>query len=236
MTLNRVLVWDGCINVRDLGGLNASNGYKTRWGAVVRSDHPAKLSEDGWSQLYEHGIRTIISLRTHGLVEKDYLDTTPRLAGITNIEAAIEDFTDAEFIKQWVETDLWCTPLYFHDALQRWPERHIAVIRAITQAQPGGVLFHCKRGHDRTGIIALLVLALAGVSPEDIVADYELSVDSVREELLASKNTTTREVILSTLASFDVDNYLLSGGLSQYELNGVRARLIGPTNIITDTP
>ncbi|MFZ1546349.1 MAG: tyrosine-protein phosphatase, partial [Candidatus Nitrotoga sp.] len=165
MTLNRVLNWDGCNNVRDLGGLNVSNGYKTRWGAVVRSDHPAKLTAKGWSQLYEHGIRTIISLRTHGLVEEDYLDTTPRLAGITNIEAAIEDFTDAEFIKQWVETDLWCTPLYFRDALQRWPERHVAVIRAIAQAQPGGVLFHCKRGHDRTGIIALLVLALAGVSP-----------------------------------------------------------------------
>ncbi len=226
MTLNRVLVWDGCNNVRDLGGLNASNGYKTRWSAVVRSDHPAKLTAKGWSQLYEYGIRTIISLRTHGLVEADYLDTTPQLAGITNIEAAIEDFTDAEFIKQWVETDLWCTPLYFRDALQRWPERHVAVIRAIAQAQPGGVLFHCKRGHDRTGIIALLVLALAGVSPEDIIADYELSIDSVREELLAGKNTTTREVILSALASLDIDNYLLKGGLTQTDLKTLRERLI----------
>ena len=87
MTLNRVLDWDGCNNVRDLGGLNASNGYKTRWGAVVRSDHPAKLTAKGWSQLYTHGIRTIISLRTHGLVEEDYLDTTPRLPDITTIEA-----------------------------------------------------------------------------------------------------------------------------------------------------
>lgn len=226
MTLNRVLAWDGCNNVRDLGGLNASNGYKTRWGAVVRSDHPAKLTAKGWSQLYAHGIRTIISLRTHGLVEEDYLDTTPRLPDITNIEAAIEDFTDAEFIKQWVETDLWCTPLYYRDALQRWPERHVAVIRAIAQAQPGGVLFHCKRGHDRTGIIALLLLSLAGVSPDDIVADYELSVDSVREELLAGKNSTTREVILSTLASLNIDNYLHSGGLSQPDLDGIRARLL----------
>ena len=226
MTLNRVLTWDGCNNVRDLGGLNTSDGRKTRWGAVVRSDYPAKLTADGWSQLYEHGIRTIISLRTHGLVEADYLDTTPRLADITSIEAAIEDFTDAEFIKQWVETDLWCTPLYYRDALQRWPERHVAVIRAIAQAQPGGVLFHCKRGHDRTGIITLLLLSLAGVSPDDIVADYELSVDSIREELLASKNTTTHEVILSTLTSLDIDNYLLAGGLSQTDLNTLRERLV----------
>jgi protein-tyrosine phosphatase len=226
MTTNRVLTWDGCNNVRDLGGLNVSDDYKTRWGVVVRSDHPAKLTANGWSQLHAHGIRTIISLRTYGLVEEDYLDTTPRLADITSIELAIEDFTDSEFIKQWVDTGLWSTPLYYRDALQRWPERHIAVIKAIAQAQPGGVLFHCKRGHDRTGIIAILLLALAGVSPEDIVADYELSVDPIREELLAGKHTTTRETILATLASLDVDNYLLAGGLSQADLDGIRERLL----------
>jgi len=226
MTLNRFLTWDGCNNVRDLGGLNASNGYKTRWGAVVRSDHPAKLTAIGWSQLYAHGIRTIISLRTHGLVEKDYLDTTPQMADITTIEVAIEDFTDTEFIKQWVDTGLWSTPLYYRDALKRWPERHVAAIRAIAQAQPGGVLFHCKRGHDRTGIIALLLLALAGVSPDDIVNDYELSIDPEREELLACEHTTTRETILATLASLDIDDYLLAGGLSQTDLDAVRTRLI----------
>ena len=69
MTLDRFLGWDGCSNVRDLGGLNTRDGRQTRWGAVVRSDHPAKLTENGWSELYAHGIRTIISLRTHGLVE-----------------------------------------------------------------------------------------------------------------------------------------------------------------------
>jgi protein-tyrosine phosphatase len=226
MALNRILTWDGCNNVRDLGGLNASNGYITHWGAVVRSDHPAKLTADGWSQLHAHGIRTIISLRTHGLVETDYLDTTPRLADITNIEIAIEDFTDTEFIKQWVDTGLWSTPLYYRDALKRWPERHIAVIRAIAQAQPGGVLFHCKRGHDRTGIIAILLLALAGVSADDIVSDYALSIDPEREELLAGKYATTRETILATLASLDVDNYLLSGGLSQTDLNAIRTRFL----------
>jgi protein tyrosine/serine phosphatase len=226
MTSNRLLTWDGCNNVRDLGGLNTSDGRETRWGAVVRSDHPAKLTANGWSALYAHGIRTIISLRTHGLVEEDYLDTTPRLANITAIDAAIEDFTDAEFVKQWVDTGLWSTPLYYRDALKRWPEQHVAVIRAIAQAQPGGVLFHCKRGHDRTGIITLLLLALVGVSPDDIVADYALSIDPEREEMLAREHTTTRETILATLASLDVDNYLLAGGLSQIDLDSIRTRFL----------
>lgn len=225
MTLNRFLSWDGCNNVRDLGSLNASNGYKTRWGAVVRSDHPSKLTASGWSTLYAHGIRTIISLRTHGLVE-DFFDIAPRPSGITTIEVAIEDFTDSEFIKQSVDTGLWCTPLYYRDALQRWPERHTAAVRAVAQARPGGVLIHCKRGHDRTGIVTLLLLALAGVSPDEIVADYELSVDSEREELLAREHTTTRETILATLASLDIDNYLRAGGLSQTELDTIRTRFL----------
>jgi protein tyrosine/serine phosphatase len=225
MTQNRILTWEGCNNVRDLGGMDTSNGCKTRWGAVVRSDHPARLTSDGWSALHEHGIRTIISLRTHGLVE-DILDTAPRSSDIESLVVEIEDITDKEFREQWASSELWCTPLYYRDALQRWPQRHAAALKAIAQAQPGGVLFHCRRGHDRTGIIALLLLALVGVSPEDIVADYELSLDPEREKLLAGQHTTTRETILATLSSLDVENYLCQGGLTQADLAAIRSRFL----------
>ena len=223
--MNRILTWEGCNNVRDLGGMDASNGCKTRWGAVVRSDHPARLTADGWSVLYEHGIRTIISLHTHGLVE-DIPDIALRPADIETRIVEIEDVTDMEFARQWASSDLWCTPLYYRDALSRWPHRHAAALQAIAQAKPGGVLFHCKRGHDRTGIIALLLLALVGVSAEDIVADYELSIDPEREELLAGQHTTTRETILATLASLDVENYLCEGGLTQADLHTIRSRFL----------
>jgi protein-tyrosine phosphatase len=225
MTLNRQLTWDGCNNVRDLGGLNTSDGCTTRWGAVVRSDHPAKLTTKGWSAVYKHGIRTIISLRTHGLVE-DFPDTAPRPSGIESVVVEIEDVTDMEFARKWASSDLWCTPLYYHDALNRWPQRHASALKAIAQAQPGGVLIHCKRGHDRTGIITLLLLALVGVSPDDIVADYELSIDPERDEFLAREHTTTRETILAVLAVLDVDNYLLAGGMSQVDLNAIRTRFL----------
>lgn len=39
-----ILNWGGCSNVRDLGGLMTREGRTTRRGAVVRSDHPAKIS------------------------------------------------------------------------------------------------------------------------------------------------------------------------------------------------
>jgi len=131
-------------------------------------------------------------------------------------------------VKQWVDSSLWGTPLYYEDALRRWPERHAATLSAVAQAQPGGVLFHCIRGHDRTGIIALLLLALADVTPDDIIADYELSVDPIRDELLIKRQTSSRDVILDTLAKLDIESYLLSGGMSEPDLKALRERLLEP--------
>ena len=223
---NRVLVWEGCANVRDLGGLSTCDGRVTRWGAVVRSDHPAKLTAAGWSALYAYGIRTIISLRTFGKAE-DVLDHAPRPSDLMTVQVETEDITDRAFVQQWVTTDLWCTPLYYKDALRRWPERHAAAISAVARARPGGVLIHCGRGNDRTGILALLLLALAGVLPDDIIADYELSPDPDRERLLAREHSSVREAILSALTGLDIDSYLGLGGVSQDDLAAVRKRLLG---------
>jgi protein-tyrosine phosphatase len=221
----RILVWDGCTNVRDLGGLHTYGGRLTRWRAIVRSDHPAKLTAAGWAVLYAYGIRTILSLRTFGLVE-DEPAITQSYPDLITVQAAIEDATDPEFVQQWASSGLWCTPLYYSDALRRWPERHAAALSAIARAQPGGVLIHCRRGNDRTGIITLLLLALVGVTTDDIVADYELSLDPERDERLAHEHCSVREVILNALAGLDIESYLRLGGLSQDDLAALRQRLL----------
>ena len=226
MTINRILNWEGCNNVRDLGGMKASNGYTTRWGAIVRGDHPARLTTDGWTALYQHGIRTIVSLRTYGFDEKDHPIVVPPQYDIQVVSVEIEDVTNKSFVQKWATTDLWGTPLYWTDALNLWAHRHAAALKAIAQAQPGGVLFHCIRGYDRTGIIAFLVLALAGVSLKDITADYELSVDPVRDQLLAERNTSAYEVLQKTLGGIDLENYLLEGGMTQADIDAIRARFL----------
>jgi protein-tyrosine phosphatase len=223
---NRILPWEGCTNVRDLGGLRTANGGMTRAGAIVRSDTPAKLTAAGWSALHAYGIRTIITLRTHGMQE-DELNITPPYPDLVTVQAAIEDVTDMEFRNKWASSELWCTPLYYHDALRRWPERHAAVISAIAQAQPGGVLIHCVRGTDRTGIIAVLLLALVGVPLDEIIADYELSPDPERDALLAGEHSSVRDAILGALTGLNIDNYLRMGGATQDDLDAVRKRLLG---------
>ncbi len=226
MSTNRILNWQGCNNIRDLGELTASNGSTTRWGAIVRGDQPARLTTKGWDALYKHGIRTIISLRTHGFDEKDHPVVVPPYSDVQVISVEIEDVTNKDFVEKWATSDLWGTPLYWTDALTHWPHRHAAALQAIAQAQPGGVYFHCIRGYDRTGIIAFLTLALAGVSMQDITADYELSVDSVRDQLLAERNTNAYEVLQQTLAGIDLENYLLEGGMTQSDINAIREKLV----------
>jgi hypothetical protein len=222
---NRILTWDGCINVRDLGGLKTANGEVIRRGTFARSDHPNRLTADGWQALYGHGIRTIISLETDGM-EDEAVVLPENYAEIDLAAAAIEDLKDKEFLTTWAATDLWCTPLYYNDAITRWPQRHAAVFKAVAGAQEGGVLIHCKRGHDRTGIISLMLLSLLGVPHEDIAADYLLSVDPERDEILSKRNTTSEEVILNTLEALDMHTYLLDAGLSQTEIETIKARLL----------
>ena len=222
----RILNWDGCKNARDLGGLQTADGRQTRWGAVARSDTPGRLTPAGWSALYAHGIRTIITLGTHGLKE-DELDFTSPYSDLETVRVEIEDVTDKEFVQQWASTELWSTPLYYQDALRRWPERHAAVISAIARVRPGGVLFHCIRGHDRTGIITLLLLTLAGVTPDEIIADYELSRDPEREVILAREHSSVPAALQNALAGLELENYFLAGGASPEDLAAVRQRLLG---------
>jgi hypothetical protein len=70
--------------------------------------------------------------------------------------------------------------------------------------------------------MTILLLASVGVTPDDIVADYELSIDPEREVLLAREHTSTREVIYATLDGLDTDAYLREGGLNR--TSGRRAR------------
>jgi hypothetical protein len=75
------------------------------------------------------------------------------------------------------------------------------------------------------------MLALVGVTPDEMIADYELSFalnpDPYRDELLAREHSSVREALLSALTGLDIDSYLAMGGASQDELAAVRKRLLG---------
>ena len=240
MISDRRLEWDGCFNVRDLGGFQTFDGRRTRWGAVVRADGLDRLTGAGWAALQAHGVRTIIDLRNDDEIRSDL---QPRPKGLTTTHVPLDDIADTEFWEYCWSNDLDGSPLYYRDFLERKPRRCAAAVAAIARAGSGGVVYHCGRGRDRTGLVTLLLLALVGVAPDDIASDYELSTEGVRrldaaleeedqgaviDEILSRKKTTSRALILDLLDSIDVERYLRSGGLEHDEVIAIRERLLEP--------
>jgi hypothetical protein len=68
---------------------------------------------------------------------------------------------------------------------------------------------------------------LLGVTPDEIVADYVLSPDPERDEILVREHTSVREVILKALEGLDMESYLRKGGASADDLAVIRRRLLG---------
>ncbi len=100
---------------------------------------------------------------------------------------------------------------------------------------------HYAGGRDRTGLISILLLAIAQVDHDAIASDYELSQERLEtperaqerikiDELLKHEKTTNRDAIKSLLLSFDVEPYLRDIGLDTNELNGLRERLVAKVN------
>ena len=221
----RILDWEGCFNVRELGGLPTAGGARIRWGALVRSDMPTRLTEIGRRSLIDHGITTIIDVRFHEELRDDG-DRYP--------------FRDEDAVANGP------LPRHIHAPFHVWdedigpePERteayrtavdRSAVVRldvdlnqtgiaaaaaAIADAQPGGVVIHCHAGKDRTGIIVAVILSFLGVPDDEIADDYaltqrtimplieewldEMSQDPAERERLTALAWPSREAMLDAL-------------------------------------
>ncbi|MEU3272788.1 tyrosine-protein phosphatase [Saccharomonospora sp. NPDC006951] len=238
MAADRHLAWEGCFNVRDLGGLPTTSGRLTLRGSIVRGDAPDRLTVRGWESLWADGIRTIIDLRG---AEEGNPDSADRPAGLTTVPIPLDDHGDTEFWTQW-GNGLDCTPLYYRAFIDRFPATVVHVLGTIADATGGGVLVHCAGGRDRTGLVALLLLAVVGCSPETIAADYALSAqrlaplwkqlglgdqDGKIAQLLAARDTTVEHVIHNALSELDVEPFLLDNGLGEARLDSLKARLLG---------
>lgn len=184
----RILAWDGCVNVRDLGGLATEDGDQTRFGRVVRADDIAALSETGWRALAAYGVRTAVDLR----FPQERTPHPPHATEIAIREIPLFGRIDRESSARIDALVLEAGDaaealrLLYVDALEKHAERIVGAMRAIGAAmEDGAVLVHCAIGKDRTGIVSALLLRLARVSVTAVAEDYALSHDNVAE-LVAS--------------------------------------------------
>jgi protein-tyrosine phosphatase len=247
---SRDLVWDGCLNVRELGGHPTADGGETRFGRIVRSDSVSQLNDTGWEALVGHGIRTVIDLRGDHERENDPPRELPvDVQHVPFMEANEREWEEigaeieaAASAAPDIETSTRDVYLIF---LERFNENVAAGVRAVARASEGGVVVHCVGGKDRTGLLTAFILHLAGVSDEEIAADYALSEErllSRHEGWFAAAETEEELERLRRIAQTpagsmigvfrelerrygSVEGYLRSAGVDDEDLDRVRARL-----------
>jgi protein-tyrosine phosphatase len=240
---DRDVTWDGFFNARDLGGLPTRSGARTATGVFFRSGDLGLVTQTGWLAARRAGLRTIVDLRNDDEVARDGPDRrTGPAADLRNVRVALDDVADVDFWSQIREERLDGTPLYMRPFLEHKAGKCVEVLRVLAEAEPGGVLFHCGGGRDRTGVVALLLLALADVEAEAIAEDYTASAAHLTpvfrsmgrpdegpsiERLLGERGTTAREVVLQLLSELSVAEVLLAAGATQRELHALRTRLSG---------
>lgn len=192
--MERWLELEGAVNVRDLGGFATSDGRTTIPRVLLRSDNLQGLTEKDVAQLLgEIGLRTVLDLRTPAEVEGE---------GPGPLIAAGVRHVNLNFIPGWDPRAYDATRVIPHE--KRWDndmshfylgyldEAAAEVVRALhTLAEPdcGTAIVHCAAGKDRTGVLCALALVVAGVSRDDIVADYALTaerIEAIRDRLTDS--------------------------------------------------
>jgi protein-tyrosine phosphatase len=180
-----MLAWDGCLNVRDLGGHPTEDGAVTRFGEIVRADSVRQLTDEGWRALVDYGIRTIVDLRLHEELEADPPSELP-------VDVVHVSLFGRPSRGYWSEIDAVGAAAADETAATRDVYLRLlddnrtnvaAAISAVAQADGGGVLVHCQAGKDRTGLVTALLLRLAGVAHAEIAADYAASAEALSEVL-----------------------------------------------------
>jgi protein-tyrosine phosphatase len=218
---------------------------------VIRSDNVASLTPVGRQAMIDYGVTTVIDLRSEAEVKGSPGPPfsefqSPSLAVAPVLDGGVPAYRHLPLIDD-------ATALLLNEA-PAMPGRYILMLErrqaavgtifdAIASAE-GPVLFHCFAGKDRTGLVAAMMLSLAGVEPEAIGADYaetDAQLAKRYEEWLAQASPGRLEAmrndlrcppewILSTLEHLDqkwrgVEGYLEAAGVDQSAIAQLQTKL-----------
>jgi protein-tyrosine phosphatase len=164
----------GILNLRDMGGYVARDGRKTAKGRFMRSAGLSGSGDEGRAGLVALGVDCVIDLRSTS--ERGFLpDLAEDIPGIHYVHVPMLDYIASNFASHNYHefpssmAELYCS------LLVNSQESFKRVFEVFAESSFKRCLFHCTAGKDRTGVTAMLLLGLAGVDDEEIVADYSLT-------------------------------------------------------------
>lgn len=187
----------GTGNARELGGYTGAGGKKVKRGVFLRTGSLTKITEDDINKLTSvYHLDTVFDLRMDEEVmgEKD-----PEIEGVNNLHLSILDMksmqqsSEDEIVKylgnDWqnadpiemlvaavksgmINYDMYIGFLESQSGKDSY-RKMFEVIKELPEGR--AVLFHCTQGKDRTGLAAMLILAVLGADNETIMRDYMLT-------------------------------------------------------------
>lgn len=179
-------------NTRDLGGTKTKDGKVTSYHRLIRSDALDQLTEDEISDLSGYPVQVILDLRSESEAKShpDRIIGDPRFSyyNIPLIKANADDIAD-DFIQNVISTSLGHM---YVNLFETSGEYLVQALRKILEVSPSPVLFHCAHGKDRTGILTAIFYMLCHVDRKDIVENYAVSYEYVRD-LVAPLMAATEE-------------------------------------------
>lgn len=167
----------GTENTRDLGGYPLKNGKATAFGKFLRSAFPSGLTPADEAFLSDMQITTVIDLRSAFELQRAPCHFADR-PGFTYHNFHL---SGGDIMRDGEEQ---VSPSYM--AITRCNNMP-KVLRVLANA-PGGCLFHCAAGKDRTGTLAAILLLLAGAQDADIIADYTITEIYLQQLIAELKN------------------------------------------------
>jgi protein-tyrosine phosphatase len=209
---------------------------------LVRSDSLRSLNAAGQEAMAAYGVTMVIDLRSESEVASSPspFAATPAAGAPTYAHLPLID--DATMLKLAEAPDMFERYLMMLD-------HRAAAFREIFSAlanTEGTAVFHCFAGKDRTGMVAAMSLALAGVELDSIASDYaetdsqmatryEEWLAAATPEQLSDMRDDLRcppERIVGLLERLDerwggVEGYLDAAGLPSADISRLRAKLIG---------
>ena len=217
-------------NMRDLGGYNTPYG-KISYCKLIRSNLPYSLSDQDLDFLKRIGISTVIDLRS----ELEYTKKVSSFEQNKNFELIHCPFVVGRDIPATPQD----VPLSYLQILE--DRKNILDILNNIMNAPGGALYFCNAGKDRTGVISALLMMFLSVEREDIIFDYLFTKKYLSEVLSQFIAISERDVsnIIIPQRSFIEDfmdgfikkyatvfNYMEDIGFTQDYQNKLRAKLL----------
>lgn len=251
-TTDRWLAVEGSSNVRDLGGLPLAGGGATAFGVAYRSDTLQEHTETDVARWRERGVGLVLDLRTPTEARQEGRGPLVEGGGVRYVNASL--LPDSAF--DGTADD----EVVVHDRSREERVRHYLgylhgegapqMVRAVRELarSDSPAIFHCAAGKDRTGVLAAMVLDVAGAEREAVVADYALTTEridgimarlgrlpsyaadiaEVPRELHVAEPGTMRDLMAAIDSRYGgARAWLLDAGVPAAELDRLAARLRG---------